>query len=253
METYQERYTAFIDILGFSELIKQSEKSDDKFNLIDESLNFFHSQKEIEIILDEHSTNKENHFIRISTFSDSTLLTTHDTLIALDTLLFYISKICYYLLAEGILTRGGIAKGKLKHTKEVAFGPGLVQAYKLENEIATHPRVAIDNNVAEDMDHLKSMPQLNNPASNNKITDSKGICYLNYLNPLFITTNRANVKYAQSEEPVDQLRQIQKLNLRNIVEAGNLSKKERDKFTPKLIWLNNYLIKSIESSTPTPK
>jgi hypothetical protein len=64
-------------------------------------------------------------------------------------------------MSNGILVRGGIAKGQLHHTAKVVFGPALIEAYRLESQIAKFPRILLDrdthadfkqNNIGHDID-----------------------------------------------------------------------------------------------------
>jgi len=52
--------------------------------------------------------------------------------------------LCLDLLRQGVLTRGGITKGLLYHSSNIAFGPALIEAYRLESEVAVYPRVVLD-------------------------------------------------------------------------------------------------------------
>ena len=64
----------------------------------------------------------------------------------------------YYLLInsimKGFLIRGSIVYGKLIHTKDIIFGPALVEAYNRESKIAKYPRVIIDDVIFRDLNEL---------------------------------------------------------------------------------------------------
>ena len=53
------------------------------------------------------------------------------------------------LLTEGILTRGAVVQGPAYHNGRVLFGPGIVDAYRLEHEVAKYPRILVSESVRE--------------------------------------------------------------------------------------------------------
>jgi hypothetical protein len=72
-------------------------------------------------------------------------------------------------LEIGLLVRGGLGRGKLFHRDRVVVGAAMVDAYRMENEVAFYPRIAVssrvtdDNRVRIDMDGIRCldyMPEL---------------------------------------------------------------------------------------------
>lgn len=53
------------------------------------------------------------------------------------------------LLVLGILTRGGISKGKLVHKDDLLYGDGMIKAYKLESKAAVYPRILVGQELIE--------------------------------------------------------------------------------------------------------
>lgn len=53
------------------------------------------------------------------------------------------------LVKKNIICRGAISYGKLIHTKDVIFGPALVDAYETESMAAMYPRVVLDRNIID--------------------------------------------------------------------------------------------------------
>lgn len=51
------------------------------------------------------------------------------------------------LLYMGILTRGGMAAGPTIHGDGILYGEGMLEAYKLENEMALNPRIIVSEQV----------------------------------------------------------------------------------------------------------
>ena len=54
------------------------------------------------------------------------------------------------LLRTGYFARGAITKGRLYHDHSMVFGPAFLEAYRLETEVATFPRIMTARSVAED-------------------------------------------------------------------------------------------------------
>lgn len=52
------------------------------------------------------------------------------------------------LAVEGILCRGGLARGLTWIDDALVFGPGLIDAYNLERRQAHYPRIVLDDEVA---------------------------------------------------------------------------------------------------------
>ena len=55
----------------------------------------------------------------------------------------FVQSTCKSLLDLGFYTRGAIVLGDLWHRTEVIYGPALLDAHKLEREVAVYPRMLI--------------------------------------------------------------------------------------------------------------
>ena len=53
------------------------------------------------------------------------------------------AKLWAYLLARGMICRGGIAVGRTLHHNGIVLGEGIVRAYDLEQQVAIYPRIVI--------------------------------------------------------------------------------------------------------------
>lgn len=139
---YEDRVVAFIDILGFSELVKHSESNNDLINYILEALHEMDSMKRLKSEEDEEIGQCE-----IAVFSDTIVLSYKADFLHL--LTFSVIYLQAILLTKGILVRGGISQGKLYHRDNIIFGPALIDAYLLESSSAKYPRVVIDGKLIE--------------------------------------------------------------------------------------------------------
>lgn len=87
------------------------------------------------------------------------------------------------MAVRGYLVRGGLAVGDLFMDDMVVFGPALVEAYRLESEVAVHPRVVLcDNAVRLARLHSKYYrPRRSAPQNEELLVDVDGHCFVDYL------------------------------------------------------------------------
>jgi hypothetical protein len=167
---YENRITAFLDILGFSSLIKESESKTEILNKIFTSLKFL---KTLESPLEWNINNIEieedaqkkgiNSFIlkdkiNVTCFSDSIAVSVNLDKIqineAASTLIANLSSIGAYLLTEGILIRGAITKGNLIHTDNgIVLGQALINAYNKEKKISKYPRIILSKELLRKLNY----------------------------------------------------------------------------------------------------
>ena len=137
---YSERYVAYIDILGFSEIIKSSENNPRLYEALVKQLSEIQAREPIE--------GAEAVDFQFQTFSDSIVISTE--LRGLGYLLNAIANLTLDLMQEGLLIRGAIAKGKLYHKKGVMFGPAFIEAHRIEQTVAKYPRVVLSKQTYDD-------------------------------------------------------------------------------------------------------
>jgi hypothetical protein len=145
---YSERYVAFIDILGFSSHVRQSEHSPSEAEKLVKIMNRISSHWSDKALLVTHDIYGED--FRSQSFSDCTILSEAATPRGLHYLLFRVTSFAVDLLANGFLSRGGIAKGPLHHSDSAVFGPAFLRAYDLEQHVADYPRIIVDQNTHQD-------------------------------------------------------------------------------------------------------
>ncbi|MBU3811772.1 MAG: hypothetical protein H9893_09000 [Candidatus Niameybacter stercoravium] len=51
------------------------------------------------------------------------------------------------LRTTGLYTRGALTKGKYYHSDNIAFGPGIIEAYRIQEKQAKYVRMAVSDNV----------------------------------------------------------------------------------------------------------
>lgn len=148
---YEERYVAFLDILGFSDLIERTAGATPAVALdaVVRALEIPHEVVLKDIILGrigDISAAKHT----LTAFSDCVAISTIASEQGLMNLLFHVRAILFRLLRLGFLARGGIARGLVYHREGKILGPALLEAYRLESRVAIYPRVILSPAVVED-------------------------------------------------------------------------------------------------------
>ncbi len=162
---YSQKIVAFIDILGFKNIVKESEKDNSKLELIYKSLEFLKGRelsrewdlKHVEIEEDAQKKGVSSFDIASKTkctcFSDSIVISVdynngEDINKPISTLIANIANIGAKFMKEGILLRGAIALGNLIHTSNgLIVGQGLIDAYELESQAASGPRIILSKDI----------------------------------------------------------------------------------------------------------
>jgi hypothetical protein len=137
---YEDRYVAFIDILGFREMVARMTRAPKFYGDMLENLRAMRRTlppREEKVATD----------LRVQTFSDSIVLSTGPTPDGLWHLLFVVHDLANALLPRGIFIRGGVSRGKMHHENDILFGDAMVEAYDIETKVAGHPRIVLSKRV----------------------------------------------------------------------------------------------------------
>lgn len=151
---YEFRVIAFLDILGFSNLVKESTNNYILQKKLENIIKHIHSVKVRNYecsFKDVDSINKITK-CEISNFSDSFIIS-YPLCKQFGGGVFQLIQDCLFLQLElaktGIYLRGGITHGELYHKDDICFGPALIDAYHMESNDAIYPRIIIDSNTLE--------------------------------------------------------------------------------------------------------
>lgn len=167
---YQTGIVAFIDILGFKEIVKKSERSPRLLKTIYQSLGFLKKRElpdkwNLQLVEIEEDAQKRNlfdfdiaHRTYSSAFSDSIVVSVivDDNNIneSLSTLVANLAFVGSKFIMDGILIRGGITIGKIIHNETgIVFGQGLIEAFYLESRAAKYPRVILSDKLIEKLNY----------------------------------------------------------------------------------------------------
>lgn len=148
----EERIVAFLDILGFSNMIKEYEKKIVTSTLL-QDLNSTLKQV-IDNTLSKYNKDEYVGF-EYKIFSDNICLslpffqTQNDFEQSLGILLNLVREFQFRMLSKNYLIRGGISTGSYYSNEHLIFSGGLVHSYKIESTIANYPRVVLDNSITD--------------------------------------------------------------------------------------------------------
>jgi hypothetical protein len=135
---YQERIVAFIDVLGFSDLVKASDTNPVARGKISKLIV---SNRLFERVMDDAR------FAGATFFSDSFVLSMQP-----DRMFYMVREVghlCRFLLLQGLPCRGAITVGSLYHHDRLVIGPAFLDAYRLEQSVACYPRIILDDTAIE--------------------------------------------------------------------------------------------------------
>jgi hypothetical protein len=144
----EDRYCAFIDILGFTEYVRSLSRArtESDRNQIIERLTRVSARfaEEKQDFLDYFGKGKRKGAGALTYFSDLIFISIQTEVPhALRRLFHYTQRISTAFLIDGFLTRGAIVRGYVHHVDAVVFGPALLDAHQLESTFARFPRIMI--------------------------------------------------------------------------------------------------------------
>lgn len=215
---YKNRLVAFIDVLGFKNLVYSSST---------EPINTYYS-----FLLSNFQTAVAKRNFDFLLISDSIVIYSNNDIESLSELIKLISFLQAGLLAKGVIVRGAISHGELfvHKANNIIVGTGLINAYNLEAE-AKYPRVIIDRSIVS-----KYYGNSDNAVTNNIMGglpyvtfDSHNFCPLDYP---YLNYGRIFVIYG-SNRWIERALALLK---------NNYYKNEQ---IEKFAWLRSHIIKSL--------
>jgi hypothetical protein len=142
---YEERYCAFADILGFSQLVASLQSGSGRFIMVRDLLKAVQSPTDITL------NQIQSTDFRAQSISDGIALSTNVTPEGLSILFSALTDLGMTLIHRGYFIRGAVCKGLLYHDDRMVFGEAFLKAHALESEIARYPRIMLTSDVVEDV------------------------------------------------------------------------------------------------------
>jgi hypothetical protein len=160
---------AFIDLLGFSSMVAHDCETPNGEQKFIESLYECH--------LETKHLKKDHPDLQLIQFSDSVVFSIPYSKKNYGSLIKMIAEYQYNLLGKGILCRGGVSYGKHFSTEDFLFSHGMIDAYRLESQVAVTPRVVVSKELLDLVN-----PNIDNTTPKLPITkESDGLFFINYL------------------------------------------------------------------------
>ena len=206
---YQERMVAFVDILGFKELVMERKN----IPIIAGILTALTGSK-------DHDKQTSQFGIRTAVISDTIILSSEDTK-NIPKFLNAVNALLMFMAVNNILARGAISIGGLYHDENIVFGPALVTAYLLEKEKANYPRVIFDE---------RTISQFSSDVNQRIRTADDGVAYYDFLGDLQKQRDRNQC----AAKALDHIKSVCEHYLSGNVEINSHVK-------GKYIWLNDEL------------
>ena len=130
-------FIAYFYILGFEDIVNKGDRFKD-LKLLHTIKDIINNSRMMTSYFKKVDNLKE---IQFKVFSDNFLYCTEENYIALISL---VSCLQSAFITSNLVIRGSLCHGDLLFDNEFLYGKGLIDAYKIESEIAIFPRIIID-------------------------------------------------------------------------------------------------------------
>ena len=205
MNGYKEYYIAFIDVLGFKQMVQEK--------TCKEIVDIYHSINSMRILQKTAEKNGEritvplisSEEINIKVMSDSVCIYIRADI---PESLFELIFICIDFqsrmieLDPPILLRGAITKGELYSAGDILFGPGFVNAYLMEEYNANVPRIIINKDIIDEYNNLFPENSLPNNILNR---DYDAFYYVEYISAYGMTNREKIGKYTELYNYIEKI------------------------------------------------
>jgi len=151
---YEERYCAFVDILGFSELVAEIKSGRSSADSVRDLLRVVHDHEDKTYV-----KYFDGNDFRATSISDAVCLSAKPTPAGLFNIFVALIRLTLRLLKLGYFVRGALVKGSLYHDNKAVFGDAFINAYRLESEVVRYPRIMLTAGIVADIESFSSDKQ----------------------------------------------------------------------------------------------
>ena len=228
------RFVAFVDILGFKNVVRKSSSDD---NLRRELISALHKVRDAAPLPGQQSNVGD---LRAQTFSDSIILSTHDSSDGLWSLVLTLKRLFLDLGQVGIWIRGAITRNTIYHDPDLVFGEGVNEAYELESVIAQSPRLMLSNSAVTSAISFARKNALSESLRDNLLRrDAKdGVVFVNSLHDYVIANSIKASDYVKHPKTQSLLEEAG--SFRNKLQYQLDRATDQPRVFEKLNWLAQY-------------
>ncbi|MDD1529636.1 hypothetical protein C7U92_27960 [Bradyrhizobium sp. WBOS7] len=236
---YGDRYCAFVDILGFRQLIDRLSTESSQFEALRTLLARVHGAK-------SGGASEQQSDFRAQSISDAVAISTLPTPSGLADIFNALELLAVDLLVEGYFIRGAVVRAPLYHDDKMVFGRALVQAYSLESEVVKFPRIMVARNVRDDIIRFSADSKLrvNSPDAKCLLQSLDGPMYLDILGPV-VSLLKKNEHPFQKLTPEEKVRHRKYLGIRERIQQRYEESMDSPRHFEKVRWFAQYWNKAI--------
>lgn len=161
-------FVAFIDLLGFSNMVKHDCENPETAQKYIDKLKAIHTKtKDLKNEIDG---------LQLTQFSDSIVLALPYEKDSFSDFSKLVANYQYELLGSGIICRGGISYGMHHYEDDFLFSSGLIHAYNIEKDISINPRIVVSKDLVDLL-----YPDAHNIPQQTLTRESDGAHFINFL------------------------------------------------------------------------
>jgi hypothetical protein len=146
---YEPRVLAYVDVLGWRELIKRSVSGPSVRVTIAKAVGALRSHRQRVRRFKGRASRAGIKRLapEVTIFSDTVAISCVPDAFAVETIVGQVQSFCTELMLAGVYARGAIVQGLLHHRGGVIIGPALVEAHDIESTVAKYPRIVVANDL----------------------------------------------------------------------------------------------------------